>query len=208
MRFHGGISPLIADFTGRNRHWGEHFGGLISIFVSGLYHLHFLLIKFIELIQVMASRPRSDIHINLPALQKLDTMLEVRQTPHLVDFSLSVWKAWIFIRKWIFASQEILDSFKETEFWYAEEGKLVSSNRAGSFRVIAPRPDEKWWLPVPCVPRGGMSEKARKELQHSRDCANQIHKAAMSINNSILAEMKIPDSYMAALPKVSPGQRF
>lgn len=29
----------------------------------------------------MASRPRSDIHINLPALQKLDTMLQVRQAP-------------------------------------------------------------------------------------------------------------------------------
>ncbi|CBI40378.3 unnamed protein product, partial [Vitis vinifera] len=123
-------------------------------------------------VEVMASRPRSDIHINLPALQKLDTML-----------------------------QEILDSFKETEFWYAEQGKLVSATRAGSFRLITQRPDEKWWLPVPCIPRGGLSEKARKDLKHTRDCANQIHKAAMSINSSLLAEMKIPDSYIAALPK-------
>jgi len=30
--------------------------------------------------QMMTSRPRSDIYINLPALQKLDTMLIVRQT--------------------------------------------------------------------------------------------------------------------------------
>lgn len=55
---------------------------------------------------------------------------------------------------------------------------------------------------MPCLPPGGLSEKSRKELQHKRDCANQIHKAAMAINSSILADMEVPDTYMAALPKV------
>lgn len=36
---------------------------------------------FLFFLQVMTSRPRSDIHINLPALQKLDTMLQVIQAP-------------------------------------------------------------------------------------------------------------------------------
>lgn len=80
-----------------------------------------------------------------------------------------------------------------------------NSTRSGSFRrVIVQRKEEKWWLPVPCVPPGGLSEKSRKHLCHKRDCANQIHKAAMAINSTILAEMEIPDSYMANLPKVSP----
>ncbi|MCD9645526.1 Rop guanine nucleotide exchange factor 2 [Datura stramonium] len=130
-------------------------------------------------IEALTSRPRSDIHINLPALRKLDAML-----------------------------LEILDSFEVTEFWYAEKGSMSNnSTRAGSFRKIIqvqPQPqrkEEKWWLPVVCVPSGGISEKGRKHLRHKRDCANQIHKAAMAINSSILAEMEIPESYMASLPK-------
>ncbi|KAF2315307.1 hypothetical protein GH714_038784 [Hevea brasiliensis] len=125
-------------------------------------------------LEVMESRPRSDIYINLPALRKLDAMLI-----------------------------EILDGFQDIEFWYAEQGSMSSnSTRSGSFRrVIVQRKEEKWWVPVPCVPPGGLSEKSRKHLRHKRDCANQIHKAAMAINSSILAEMEIPDTYMASLPK-------
>lgn len=125
-------------------------------------------------VEVMTSRPRSDIFLNLPALRKLDAML-----------------------------LEILDSFQETEFWYAEHGTVSpNSTCRGSFRrVIAQRKEEKWWLPVPCVSPGGLSEKARKHLQQKRDCATQIHKAAMAINSSLLDEMDIPDSYMTSLPK-------
>ncbi|XWS77026.1 hypothetical protein CRYUN_Cryun01aG0228200 [Craigia yunnanensis] len=124
-------------------------------------------------VEIMESRTRSDIYINLPALRKLDAMLI-----------------------------EILDSFQDREFWYAEQGSMSSnSTRTGSFRRVVQRNDEKWWVPVPCVPPSGLSEKARKHLRHKRDCANQIHKASMAINSSVLAEMEIPDSYMASLPK-------
>ncbi|CAB4300400.1 unnamed protein product [Prunus armeniaca] len=101
--------------------------------------------------------------------------------------------------------EEVLDSFQDTEFWYAEEGSMSSNSKrsgSGSFRrVIVQRNEEKWWLPIPCVPPGGLSEKSRKHLKHKRDSSNQIHKAAMAINSSILAEMEIPDSYMSTLPK-------
>ncbi|XP_031392242.1 rop guanine nucleotide exchange factor 3-like isoform X6 [Punica granatum] len=80
----------------------------------------------------------------------------------------------------------------------SRSSKSVSS---GSFTRIELRKEEKWWVPVPCVPPGGLSEESRKNLRHKRDCANQIHKAAMSINSSILSEMEIPDSYMTTLPK-------
>ncbi|KAJ6955367.1 rop guanine nucleotide exchange factor 3-like [Populus alba x Populus x berolinensis] len=129
-------------------------------------------------LEVMESRPRSDIYINLPALTKLDAMLI-----------------------------EVLDSFQDREFWYAEQGSMSSnSTRSGSFRrVIIQRKEEKWWVPVPCVPPDGLSEKSRKHLRHKRDCAYQIHKAAMAINSSILTEMEIPHSYMASLPKSESG---
>ncbi|ESQ37697.1 hypothetical protein EUTSA_v10028746mg [Eutrema salsugineum] len=127
-------------------------------------------------VEVMESRPRADIYINLPALRKLDSML-----------------------------MEALDSFQNTEFWYAEEGSLsMKSARSatGSFRkVIVQRKEEKWWLPVPLVPSEGLSDKARKQLRNKRESTNQIHKAAMAINSSILSEMEIPESYMATLPK-------
>lgn len=98
--------------------------------------------------------------------------------------------------------QDILDSFQKTEFWYVEDGKQSLSAPSRSFRRIVQRKDEKWWLPVPCVPDSGLSEGAQRELQKRRECANQIHKAAMAINNSMLSEMEVPESYMATLPKV------
>ncbi|XP_026409114.1 rop guanine nucleotide exchange factor 3-like isoform X3 [Papaver somniferum] len=127
-------------------------------------------------LEVMTSRLRSDIYMSLPALKKLDNML----------------------------LQDILDSFRDTEFWYAEQGSMSkdANTKSGSFRkIVSLRTEEKWWLPVPCVPAGGISEKARKHLQQKRDNANQIHKAAMAINNSILGEMEVPEAYMSSLPK-------
>ncbi|GAA0162868.1 guanyl-nucleotide exchange factor [Lithospermum erythrorhizon] len=120
-------------------------------------------------IEVMTSRPRSDLYINLPALRKLDNML-----------------------------LEILDSFEKTEFWYADQG--VSSPDSCSRKPIQNQED-KWWLPVPQVPDCGISDDARKHLQYCRDCTNQILKAAMAINGNTLGEMKVPTSYLEALPK-------
>ncbi|KAM0032904.1 putative PRONE domain, Rop guanine nucleotide exchange factor [Helianthus debilis subsp. tardiflorus] len=62
----------------------------------------------------MSSRRRSDIFINLPALKKLDALL-----------------------------MEILNSFKETEFWYVEQGTMSGNSRSGSFQKIPQRKDEK-----------------------------------------------------------------
>lgn len=124
-------------------------------------------------LEVMTSRPRSDLYINLPALRKLDNML-----------------------------LEILDSFVNTEFWYVDQGILApDTDGSSSFRRPLPRQEEKWWLPVPRVPLGGLSENSRKHLQHKRDCTNQILKAAMAINSIMLADMEVPESYFESLPK-------
>ncbi|KAK4799800.1 hypothetical protein SAY86_025165 [Trapa natans] len=124
-------------------------------------------------LEVMTCRPRSDIFINLPALGKLDNML-----------------------------LEILEGFKSTEFWYVDQGIVApEADGSASFRKIIQRQEEKWWLPVPRVPAGGLSEASRKQLNHTRECANQILKAAMAINGTTLSEMEVPDMYLEALPK-------
>ncbi|WJX32341.1 Rop guanine nucleotide exchange factor 5 [Trifolium repens] len=124
-------------------------------------------------LEVMTCRPRTDICINLPALRKLDNML-----------------------------LEILDSFTATEFWYVDQGIVAAdSDGSASFRKSIQRQEEKWWLPVPRVPPTGLSENSRKNLNHSRESASQILKAAMSINSIALAEMEVPESYLETLPK-------
>ncbi|KAH9615126.1 hypothetical protein KSS87_008962 [Heliosperma pusillum] len=124
--------------------------------------------------EVMATRPRSDLYLNLPALKKLDTMLV-----------------------------SLLEAFKDTEFWYVDREsddrdtvQMATCNGRPSVRQ-----EDKWWLPYPKVPDSGLSEEARKRLQQCRDCTNQILKATMAINSSVIAEMEIPCAYLESLPK-------
>lgn len=99
-------------------------------------------------------------------------------------------------------SQEILESFTSTEFWYVDQGIVApDADGSASFRRAMQRQEEKWWLPVPRVPPAGLSESSRKQLNHRRECASQILKAAMAINDNALAEMEVPESYLEALPK-------
>ncbi|CAI9091590.1 OLC1v1026658C1 [Oldenlandia corymbosa var. corymbosa] len=125
-------------------------------------------------LEVMTSRPRSDILMNLPALRKLDYLL-----------------------------LEILDSFtNNTEFWYVDQDvETPDADGSASFRQTIHRQEEKWWLPVPRVHACGLLEDTRKKLIHKRESAAQILKAAMAINNSALAEMEVPDSFIETLPK-------
>ncbi|RAL51267.1 hypothetical protein DM860_010769 [Cuscuta australis] len=126
-------------------------------------------------VEVMSSRPRLDIFINLPALKKLDTMLI-----------------------------EIVESFTSTEFWYVDKG-LGGGDKGGSVNFFVKeavsRQEDKWWLPVPRVPAGGLPVSTRRQLDHKRECTSQILKAAMAINSSTLAEMEVPESYLDSLPK-------
>ncbi|XP_073270974.1 rop guanine nucleotide exchange factor 3-like [Primulina huaijiensis] len=172
---HQRLEPLSLE---KKLMWNREMNCLLSVceyiveFTPTLQHF-----KDGTTLEVMSSIPRSDIHLNLPALKKLDAML-----------------------------QNTLESFRKTEFWYAEKGSMSgNSTHFGSFRKSvqqqAQRKEEKWWLPVPCVPPVGLSEKCTKILCQKRDCANQIHKAAMAINSGILTEMHVPESYIASLPK-------
>ncbi|MCO5615084.1 hypothetical protein L7F22_069372 [Adiantum nelumboides] len=122
--------------------------------------------------EVMISRPRSDLQVNLPALRKLDTML-----------------------------LECLDSFSEAEFWYVDQGVTDNDFDSNAPRYSLQRNEEKWWLPTIRLPVSGLSEGEKKRLQHQRDCINQILKAALAINSQVLSEMEIPDVYWKALPK-------
>ncbi|CAI8617166.1 unnamed protein product [Vicia faba] len=123
--------------------------------------------------EVMATRPRSDLYINLPALKKLDGMLI-----------------------------SMLDGFCDTQFWYVDRGiVLADSKDCDDYGRPSVRQEEKWWLPSPKLPPNGLCEDDRKRLQQCRDCTNQILKAAMAINSSVLAEMEIPAAYVESLPR-------
>ncbi|KAI5077291.1 hypothetical protein GOP47_0007115 [Adiantum capillus-veneris] len=122
--------------------------------------------------EIMISRPRTDLQLNLPALRKLDAML-----------------------------LECLDSFSEAEFWYVDQGVSDNDFDNSAPRHSLLRNAEKWWLPTVKVPVSGLSDGEKKRLQHQRDCINQILKAALAINSQVLSEMEIPDVYWKALPK-------
>ena len=79
--------------------------------------------------EVMATRPRSDLYVNLPALKKLDAMLI-----------------------------SMLDGFCDTEFWYVDRGIIVGeTNDRDAYGSCGGRPsirqEENWWLPCPKVPQ-------------------------------------------------------
>ncbi|KAI5061471.1 hypothetical protein GOP47_0023976 [Adiantum capillus-veneris] len=118
--------------------------------------------------EVMVTKQRSDLHINLPALRKLDNMLI-----------------------------EALDSFNDTEFWYADHANTVHDSEDNPQQ----KQGEKWWLPTPKVPAAGLSADARKQLQLQRENINQVLKAALAINAQVLSEMEVPSLYWDALPK-------
>ncbi|KAI7728666.1 hypothetical protein M8C21_010232 [Ambrosia artemisiifolia] len=113
---------------------------------------------------IMRPKARADVHMNLPALQKLDSLL-----------------------------LDTLDAMKSTEFWYEEGSRLGESKRVEE--------GKKWWLPLPRVPEGGLSDGERKGLLNWAKLVHQIFKAAKSINESVLAEMPIPKIIGEALPK-------
>ncbi|GKA24383.1 Rop guanine nucleotide exchange factor 5 [Tanacetum coccineum] len=97
---------------------------------------------------------------------------------------------------------DILDSFTSTEFWYVDKGIMTPEPDAlASFRKPLQRQEDKWWLPVPRVPAGGLEEDTRKQLNHKSESANQILKATIAINSSFLSEMEVPESYLESLPK-------
>ncbi|XP_002968559.2 rop guanine nucleotide exchange factor 7 [Selaginella moellendorffii] len=124
-------------------------------------------------VEVMVSNPRADLHINLPALRKLDMML-----------------------------LECLDGFSKTEFWYVDQSVAMSeAEEQGTPRKSLPRQEEKWWLPTPRVPANGLSAESKKRLQHQKDSINQVLKASMAINAQVLSEMDVPEVYWESLPK-------
>ena len=104
--------------------------------------------------------------------------------------------------------QEILESFKSTEFWYADSVHERPSNvmmMRDSSSSSSSCGGEEVWIPVAKVASCGLSERARRHLSGQREAANQILKAAKSINEHVLSEMEIPETYWKSLPRVKPA---
>ncbi|KAK8656758.1 hypothetical protein V6N13_098696 [Hibiscus sabdariffa] len=115
--------------------------------------------------EIMVTKQRKDLLVNIPGLRKLDALLI-----------------------------ETLDNFgQEKGFWYVSKSKDLgneSSQREG-----------KWWHPVVKVPPNGLSETSRRWLQSEKESVNQVLKAAMAINATVLSEIEVPESYIDSLPK-------
>ncbi|KAL2321280.1 hypothetical protein Fmac_030249 [Flemingia macrophylla] len=121
--------------------------------------------------EIMTTRQRTDLLMNIPALRKLDAMLIIAM------------------------EQDTLDNFRDqNEFWYVSKHDDDSEGKSQ-------RKNDKWWLPTVKVPPTGMSEVAGKWIQYQKDNVTQVLKAAMAINAQILSEMGIPDNYIESLPK-------
>ncbi|XP_057772941.1 rop guanine nucleotide exchange factor 1-like [Salvia miltiorrhiza] len=129
--------------------------------------------------EIMVTQQRSDLYVNLPALKKLDGLLI-----------------------------SILDRFRDTEFYYVDRGIIVADGehiKAYQSSPSSTRPsitlEEKWWLPFPKVPANGLSDESRMILQQCKECTQQIFKAALAINSSVLLDMEVPQVYFDTLPK-------
>ncbi|XVF24975.1 hypothetical protein REPUB_Repub13aG0173500 [Reevesia pubescens] len=87
---------------------------------------------------------------------------------------------------------ECLETFKnQKEFYYLSKDAPDSNKRK----------DDKWWLPTVKVPKDGLSDSARKNLQTQKEPVTQVLKAAMAINAQVLSEMEVPENYIESLPK-------
>ena len=98
-------------------------------------------------------------------------------------------------------TQEALDSFHDTEFWYLDRARAMTEKDS---RLLQ-RQEEKWWLPAPRVPVDGLSEEARKHLLHQKKSVSEVLKAVLAINAQVLSEVEVPTVYWDALPKVAFG---
>ncbi|MBA0754372.1 hypothetical protein Gogos_020407 [Gossypium gossypioides] len=117
--------------------------------------------------EIMTPKARADIHMNLPALQKLDSMLI-----------------------------ETLESMVNAQFYYAEVGSRAEGRNKSA------RESKRWWLPLPQVPKTGLSDTERQKLQCKGKVVYQVFKAAASINENVLLEIPLPSIIRDALPKV------
>jgi len=149
----------------------------------------------------MATKQRSDLLVNIPALRKLDAMLLVRthaaigfisHPPMNITFSPE------YLSNDTLRKQDCLDNFKDqSEFTYVD---FKDANEAE--KATGKRDNDKWWIPTVRIPPGGLSDETKRWLQHQKDAVNQVLKAAMAINAQVLSEMEIPESYIESLPKV------
>ncbi|KNA06709.1 hypothetical protein SOVF_178460, partial [Spinacia oleracea] len=147
--------------------------------------------------EIMVTKQRSDLLVNIPALRKLDAMLLVRiHETCIPKFPINCIISPSDEHNFVLIKQDCLDNFKgQTEFTYVDFKDANDAEKAAS------RDNDKWWIPTVKIPTGGLSEATKKWIQQQKDAVNQVLKAAMAINAQVLSEMEIPESYIESLPK-------
>nr|KYP66972.1 Rop guanine nucleotide exchange factor 1 [Cajanus cajan] len=163
------LEPMSAE---RKARWKREIGWLLSVTDHIVeFAPSQQIAKDGSTMEIMTTRQRTDLLMNIPALRKLDAMLIIAM------------------------EQDTLDNFRDqNEFWYVSKNDDDSEGNNQ-------RKSDKWWLPTVKVPPTGMSEVAGKWIQYQKDNVTQVLKAAMAINAQILSEMGIPENYIESLPK-------
>ncbi|CAH9122810.1 unnamed protein product, partial [Cuscuta epithymum] len=164
------LEPMAAE---RKERWRKEINWLLSV----TDHI----VEFVPsnqtskdgtILEIMVTKQRADLQMNIPALRKLDSML--------ID---------------------CLDTFKDQNEFFYDNTSAKDDAGGGVHKGKNSRKDDKWWIPTPKVPPNGLPDSARKWLQSQKDSVNQVLKAAMAINSQVLSEMEIPESYIDSLPK-------
>ncbi|MBA0852807.1 hypothetical protein Goshw_010034 [Gossypium schwendimanii] len=146
--------------------------------------------------EIMTPKARADIHMNLPALQKLDSMLIVGNLFTLPNSLYTLMNTLpTFTRLNFVNCQETLESMVNAQFYYAEVGSRAEGRNKSA------RESKRWWLPLPQVPKTGLSDTERQKLQCKGKVVYQVFKAAASINENVLLEIPLPSIIRDALPK-------
>ncbi|PPD71556.1 hypothetical protein GOBAR_DD31545 [Gossypium barbadense] len=146
--------------------------------------------------EIMTPKARADIHMNLPALQKLDSMLIVGNLFTLPNNLYTLMNTSpTFTRLNFVNCQETLESMVNAQFYYAEVGSRAEGRNKSA------RESKRWWLPLPQVPKTGLSDTERQKLQCKGKVVYQVFKAAASINENVLLEIPLPSIIRDALPK-------
>ncbi|KAM0046533.1 putative PRONE domain, Rop guanine nucleotide exchange factor [Helianthus debilis subsp. tardiflorus] len=142
---------------------------------------------------IMRPKARVDVHMNLPALLKLDSMLIMGR----IGLSFHIkGKGVRWVQSHLRCTLEMLDVMMNTEFWYEE---VSQAERKGE----SVKEGRRWWPLMPHVPVGGLSGEERKKILNQAKIVHQIFMATKSINETILLEMPIPKIIGEVLPKVT-----
>ncbi|KAL6221169.1 hypothetical protein ACLB2K_008921 [Fragaria x ananassa] len=165
------LEPMSPD---RKARWVKEIGWLLSVTDY--------IVEFVPSqqngtnMEIMVTQQRKDLHMDIPALRKLDAML----LGHLESFA-NPSEFW-YVKRDAQDDEKSSQPNRNDEKWWLPTVKVPSEGLSDECRK---------WLQF-------QKESVNQVLKES---VNQVLKAAMAINAQVLSEMEVPENYIESLPK-------